>query len=469
MIVDRYPPRRLFRLVPDLSQAFAPELAQLDRLLEDDAIFCRIKADMARRRPHSLTLGRPGTPVEVVLRLLVLKRLHGWSYEELERFVGDSLVLRQFCRIYLEKVPDDTTLLRWAQVIAPATLAALNERVVVLARQLAVTRGRKLRLDTTVVETTIHHPSDSSLLADGVRVLSRVLRRARAVLGEGASLGKALFRTRLRSARRLLQRLHRLGRRKGEAAAAAMRQAYARLIAVTKKTCAQATRIGTALRERPEPPAQRLAKQLDTYLPRVARAIAQAARRVLQGETVPASEKIVSLFEPHTQIIVRHKAGKPVEFGRKLWLEEVDGGIISGWRLLDQPGQDVAHLMPSLVAHRARFGRPPWLVTGDRGVFSAANEQRAKAAGVERVVLPAVGKVTPERARTERQRWFRRGFRFRAGIEGRISVLQRCYGLDRCRDHGEDGMGRWIGWGIVTGNLERIARTVAARQQAAVA
>jgi IS5 family transposase len=300
-------------------------------------------------------------------------------------------------------------------------------------------------------------------------VLSRVLRRARVVLGAGASLGKALFRTRLRSARRLVQSLHRLGRRKGEAAAEAMRQAYARLIAVTKKTCAQATRIGTALRERPEPPARRLARQLDTFLPRVEQAIAQAARRVLQGETVPAGEKIVSLFEPHTQIIVRHKAGKPVEFGRKLWLEEVEGGIISGWHLLDQPGQDAAHLMPSLVAHQARFGRPPWLVTGDRGVFSAENERRAKAAGVKRVVLPAVGKVTPARARAERQRWFRRGFRFRAGIEGRISVLQRCYGLDRCRDHGEDGMSRWIGWGIVTGNLERIARTVAARQQACVA
>ena len=464
MIVDRYPPRRLFRLVPDLPQAFEPELAQLDRLLEDDAIFCRVKADMARRRPHSLSLGRPGTPVEVVLRLLVLKRLHGWSYEQVEHFVSDSLVLRQFCRVYLKKVPDDTTLLRWAQVIAPATLAALNERVVVLARQLAVTRGRKLRLDSTVVATTIRHPSDSSLLADGVRVLSRVLRRARAMLGEAAGAGKALFRTRLRSARRLVQSLHRLGRRKGEAAAEAMRLAYARLVAVARKTQAQATRVGTALRKRPEPPAQRLARQLDTYLPRVARAIAQAVRRVLQGETVPAGEKIVSLFEPRSQIIVRHKAGKPVEFGRKLWLEEVEGGIVSGWRLLDQPGQDAPHLLPSLAAHQARFGRPPWLVTGDRGVFSPENERRAKAAGVARVVFPAVGKVAPERARAERQRWFRRGFRFRAGIEGRISVLQRCYGLDRCRDHGADGLGRWIGWGIVTGNLERIVRTVAARQ-----
>ena len=465
MIVDRYPPVRLFGLVPGLPEAFEPELAQLDRLLEDDAIFRRVKADMARRRPHSLTLGRPGTPVEVILRLLVVKRLYDWSYEEVERLVSDSLVLRQFCRVYLEKVPDDTTLLRWARVITPTTLVALNDRVVALARRLAVTRGRKLRLDGTVVETTIHHPSDSSLLADGVRVLSRALRRARTVLGEAAGGRKELFRTRLRSARRLVRSLHRLGRRKGDAAARAMREAYARLIAVARKTHAQAARVGAALRERPEPSARRLARQLDVYLPRVERAIAQAVRRVLEGETVPAGEKIVSLFEPHTRIIVRHKAGKPVEFGRKLWLEEVEGGIVSGWRLLDQPDQESACLPPSLAAHRERFGRPPRLVAADRGVFSPENERLAEAAGVARVAIPAVGQLTPERSRLERQRWFRRGFRFRAGIEGRISVLQRCYGLARCRDHGEDG----IGWGIVAGNLERIARTVAARQRARAA
>src|SRR4051812_10736610 len=229
MIVDRHPPVRLFGLVPELPDAFEPELAQLDRLLEDDEIFRRVKADMARRRPHSLTLGRPGTPVEAILRLLIVKRLYGWSYEKVERLVSDSLVLRQFCRVYPEKVPDDTTLLRWARVIAPATLVALNDRVVALARRLAVTRGRKLRLDGTVVETTIHHPSDSSLLADGVRVLSRALRRARTMLGEVAGGEKELFRTRLRSARRLVRSLHRLGRRKGDAAERAMREAYARL------------------------------------------------------------------------------------------------------------------------------------------------------------------------------------------------------------------------------------------------
>src|SRR5215218_4393260 len=156
MTVDRHPPDTLFAVVPQRVLAFEPELAELDRLLEDDVLFQQIKADLSRRRPHSLTRGRHSTPVEVILRLLVVKRLYQWSYAELERFVGDSLVLRQFCRLYWEAVPDDTTLLRWAQLIGPATLEQLNERVVALAYSLKVTRGRKLRVDSPVIATPIH-------------------------------------------------------------------------------------------------------------------------------------------------------------------------------------------------------------------------------------------------------------------------------------------------------------------------
>src|SRR3712207_3719169 len=122
MLVERYPPVSLFAFVPKLLCEFEPVLRELDTLLEDDQILQRLKADLARRAPNSLSRGRPSTPVEVILRLLVVKRLYGWSYEEVEHFVSDSLVLRQFCRVYLEKVPDDTTLLRWANLIEPATL-----------------------------------------------------------------------------------------------------------------------------------------------------------------------------------------------------------------------------------------------------------------------------------------------------------------------------------------------------------
>ena len=183
MIVDRYDPVNLFELVPKLNLQFEPELAQLDRLLDDDELFGRGES---RSRPSAIPtpqrLGRRSTPVEVILRMLVVKRLYNWSYERTERFVNDSIVLRQFCRLYLERVPDDTTLIRWANVIGSQTVRALNDRAVELAQSLKVTRGRKLRMDATVVETNIHHPTDSALLGDGVRVISRLLRRAKKTL-----------------------------------------------------------------------------------------------------------------------------------------------------------------------------------------------------------------------------------------------------------------------------------------------
>ncbi|HUS16067.1 MAG TPA: ISNCY family transposase [Chloroflexia bacterium] len=463
MLRDRYAPQDLFALVQSAGLALDPVLARLDTLLDDDDLYQRVRADLARRRPQTATRGRHSTPVEVVLRLLVVKRLYGWSYEETERFVADSLVLRQFCRVYLQPVPDDTTLIRWANLIGPATVAALNDRVVALAQEQRVTRGRKLRIDGTVVETTIRYPTDSKTLGDGVRVLSRLLRRAKGVLGDGAALGQAAFRTRTRSVRRLTQQLHRVARRKGEQAAEDLKQAYAKLIGVAQASRRQAQRVATALRDQALDQGQRLAERFDQLLPLVAQAIAQATRRVLRGETVPAADKLLSLFEPHTQAIRRHKAGKLTEFGRKVLLDEVEGGIVSHFAILDDVGLEHPHFIASLDAHQERFGHPPDLVAGDRGLYSAENEERARERGVRRVVLPKVGRASRERQQHERQRWFRRGFRFRAGAEGRINVLKRDYGLDRCRDHGEAGFGRWVGWGILTHNLAQIAKTQAAR------
>jgi IS5 family transposase len=465
MIVDRYDPVNLFDLVPKLLADFEPELRELDRLLDDDTIFQRVKADLARRHPHSLTRGRHSTPVEAILRLLVVKRLYQWSYEDTEHFVGDSLVLRQFCRVYLQPVPDDTTLIRWANLIGPETLQQIHDRVVELATQLKVTRGRKLRVDSTVVETNIHYPTDSALVGDGVRVLSRLLHKAKVVLGKTTEVGKAAFRSRTRSVRRIAQQLHRVARRKGEEAAEELKQAYAKLLDIAQASRKQAARVQEALQEQGSKQAKRVREQLDHFLPLVDQAIEQAARRVLHGESVPAKEKLLSLHEPQTQVIRRQKAGKPTEFGRKLWLGEVEGGIVSEFRLLeDGGGLDHAELPASLEAHQQRFGRPPNLLAGDRGVFSPDNEELAPQLKIKQIVLPKTGRVSKERQTHERQGWFRRGFRFRAGIEGRIRVLKRDFGLGRCLDHGEDGMERWVGWGIVTANLAKIAETRAARQ-----
>jgi IS5 family transposase len=313
------------------------------------------------------------------------------------------------------------------------------------------------------VETNIRHPTDSKTLGDGVRVLSRLLRRAKGVLGDGAALGHAAFRTRTRSVRRLTQQLHRVARRKGEQAAEDLKQAYAKLIGITQASQRQATRVAAALRDRATEAGQRIADQLEHFLPLVDRAIAQATRRVLRGEVVPAEDKLLSLFEPHTQAIRRHQAGKPTEFGRKVLIDEVEGGIVSHFAVLDDVGLEHPHFVASLDAHQARFGHPPDLVAGDRGLYSPENEERARERGVRRVVLPKSGRASRERQLHERQRWFRRGCRFRAGAEGRIHVLKHDYGLDRCRNRGEDGFGRGVGWGILIHNLAQIARTQAAR------
>ena len=248
MLRTRYDPMNLFELVPALGSELDPELTLLDRLLDDDHLFQMLRADLVRRYPHTATRGRHSTPVEVIVRMLVVKRLYRWSYAEAEHFVGDSLVLRQFCRLYLQPAPDDTTLIRWARLIGPHTLAQVNERVVELARGLRITRGRKLRVDSAVVETTIHHPTDSGLLGAGVRVLGRLLRRAKAIVGAAPELGKEVFRNHNRSVRRLAQQMHRVARRRGADAVEGMKQAYGKLITITRQTYAQATKVYAILR-----------------------------------------------------------------------------------------------------------------------------------------------------------------------------------------------------------------------------
>jgi IS5 family transposase len=459
MLKHRHDRTDLFALVPQLGLRFEPQLEQLDRILDDDEILDRVRNDLSRRYPRTRTRGRPSTPVEVILRMLVVMRLYGWSYEQVEYFVNDSLVLRQFCRLYLEKVPDDTTLIRWANTIGPETVQAINDRVVQLARLLKVTRGRKLRVDTTAVETNIHFPTDSGLIGDGVRVVSRLLRRAKVALGEAASGLKEAFRSRVRSVRTLSQQLHRIARRKNEQGRAALKAAYGRLVAIAKRTRAQGERVREALADRADDPgARRLAERLGEVLPRLKRVIGQAERRVLKDDPVPSGETLVSLFEPHTQVLPRFKAGKPAEFGRKLRLDEVEGGIITGYAVLEKGGgQDQPHLGDALANHRRQFGRAPRLLAADRGMSSAENERLAGEAGVKRVALPHVGKAPPGRRAEEKGRRFREGYRFRAGIEGRIHALKRDYGLKRGRYRGERGFGRWVGWGVVAHNLSRVA------------
>ena len=373
-------------------------------------------------------------------------------------------MLRQFCRLYLNPVPDDTTLLRWAKLIRPATLAQFNARLTHLATDLKVTHGHKLRTDGTVVETNIHPPSDSRQLADSVRVLARTLTKADALLSGVADGVRATGQQANQCARKWARHIGEILRQRSATAQAAGRAAYKRLLELTQTTIRQAEQVVPLLQQQASAQADQLVATLQTFVPRAQQVIDQTVRRVLQDEKVPAGDKIVSIFEPHTDIIKRGKEHHPVEYGHKVWLNEVDGGIVSHYRVLAGNPGDSEQWTASLQQHRDQFGVGPEQASADRGVYSAANEAAARRVGVQWVILPQPGYRSAQRQQHEHQTWFTEGRQWHAGVEGRISVLKRCYGLTRCLDHGQPGFECWIGWGVISANLMVMARTLTTRK-----
>jgi transposase, IS5 family len=237
-----------------------------------------------------------------------------------------------------------------------------------------------------------------------------------------------------------------------------MRTASQRLLTITTAMVKQAEQVGAVLSAQATHTGHKRAVTLRQFVPLVHQVIIQTTRRIIQGEVVPAPEKVVSLFEPHTAMIRKGNPGKPTEFGRVIWVDEVEGGIISRDAVLaGNPAED-AQLPPSLDHHRRVFQRPPRLLAGERGVHTTANERDATMQGVAQVVWPKPGVKSAKRMAHEQPRWFRRGHNGRSGIEGRISGLKRRHKLDRCRYHGTAGMERWVGWGVLTHKLRVIAQ-----------
>src|SRR6266568_1777195 len=420
MLVDCYAREDVFAQVPELAEEIDPVLRRLDTLLDDDELYHQVRADFGERHQHTLVHGRHSTPVEVLLRLLILKHLYQWSYKELEGRVKDSLVLRWFCRVAFHAVPDASTVWRWEQTLRPETVHALGDRVVQLAAQARVTKGRKLRLDATCVQTTIHHPTDSGLLVDSVRVLSRFVQRAKGLVKDQLSHVEQACRSRLRTARRTAQILHRQLRRKGEEKEAEQKQLYQKLIETAEQMVRQATRVVALLGQQTASEAKRLFTEAEAVLPLVKRVIVQTRSRVLEGKKVPSDQKVLSLFEPHTRAIPRHKGGAQVEFGRHVILDEVEGGIVTRYEILEHPHEH-GQAIEAVQHHQKVFEHPPNLLTADRGVHSPETEATLSAAGVKRVAIPASGKLSEERRALEHTRPWRRGYRWRAGIEGRIA------------------------------------------------
>ena len=459
--------RSLWEVVlPDADKLWPADLRRIDAVLEDAALLEPLVTALETRWPQSRRRGRPGTPAEVVLRMLVLKHLYRWSYDTLEHEVRANLVYRAFARVGTGTVPDAKTILKIARALDPAVIEQVHARLVALAVERKVTRGRRLRVDTTVIETNAHYPTDSTLLRDSVRVLTRTMQRAGRVLGGAA----ARIRNRLRSVNRAVLAIAKTARHRDDTTRPRI---YRRLMATTRAVLRDADtmvrRLGQRVRTAPLPIRrllQRARTTLDQMRPLARRVLRQTHARVVGGDThVP--DKVLSVFEPHTEAIRKGKLVKPTEFGTLVTIQESEGQIVSVYEVHAKRPADRTLWVRALDAHAQHFGRAPDLATADRGYSSAANEATATARGVRRVVLPKVGPKSPARRAYERQRWFRRGLRWRVGSEGRISVLKRRHGLHRCRDHGADGMARAIGFSVIASNLLSIAAHEARRARVA--
>jgi len=451
-----------------------PKFRQLHDLLQavcvDARVQLAVRHDLVPWRTRAATRGAPALAANVTICVAVLRRLTpalapgasvNWTLrgrttmQELNVNAG----WRWVCQLYLERVPNFRTIQNRETKLTPKTIGLIHEVVVAWGRKLGVTQAKKLRLDGSVTETNIHYPTDSGLLDDAARVLSRRVKQARDILQPRSATDKIWFCDRHRQAHRLAREISRVSRSKAKNTAKSSLKLYKRLLAVVQSLLQQIAEIQPRLRKLQDPSADGLHEELDQYLPLVRQVIDQTRQRVLHGKPAAAGDKVLSLFEPHTALICRGKAKpKETEFGRKIWYAEVDGGLISEYHLLKGNPDEAQFLIPSVRHHCQMFGKPPEEVCGDRGIHSPENEQQARALGVRRVSLPQPGYKSDRRRQHERQPWFRAAQRFRNGIEGRISQLRRARHLDRCLAHGEQGMERWIGWGVIANNLATIAQ-----------
>jgi IS5 family transposase len=446
----------------EVDDLWEPWMRHADQALEDDVLLALLQNELAKRCKKSKTRGRPATPVDVVLRMMLLKHVRDWSYEVLSREVRANLVYREFTRIGGEKVPDDKTMGRLGRQLGPDVVQKLNERVVEIARQNKIAPGRRLRVDTTVVETNIHYPTDSTLLGDGVRVLTRIMKK----VGEVAGNVGTRLRDRTRSVKLRVLAIARASRNKTEKGKEKLKQSYVRLLDATSRVVGQAKKfsveIAGQVKRGNRAVLRRARKQLDEMIPRVQQVLRQTRERVLKGNT-RAEGKLLSIFETHTEIIRKGKAHKPNEFGQMIKIQEAENQIIAHYEVYDRRPADSALLVPSVEQHIQQFGRAPELVTADPGFFSAANEARAEELGVKRVSIPSHATKSPARKQRQKKRWFRKAQKWRTGCEGRISVLKRRHGLQRSRYKGPDGIKRWVGFGVIADNIIHIGSHMAAR------
>jgi IS5 family transposase len=397
------------------------------------------------RRGDIMATGRQGLPAEAVLRCALLKQYRQLSYQELAFHLEDSASFRAFARLPWAWSPQKSVLQKTISAIRPASWEQINRALLASARQQRLEDGTVIRLDSTVTASPIHEPSDSSLLWDAVRVMVRLLKQADAVLG-GAGL---VWCDHCRAAKKRARKIQFTRGRPNRV------RLYGELIAITRATLAYLQQASQRLAVAGDPRIALWQAQIRHYQPLIERIINQSARRVLAGEPVPAGEKLVSLFEPHADIIV--KGSRAAEYGHKLNLSTGRSGMILDLVIETGNPRDSDRLRPMLERHIAFYGQAPRQAAADGGFASRDNLATAKSLGVRDMAFHKTAGLRIEDM--VRSHWVYRKLRnFRAGIEAGISCLKRAYGLARCTWRGLGHFQAYVWSSVVAYNLALLAR-----------
>lgn len=450
--IGKHPKNKEYKIISDLLDKHPEWAVKVTQCLRKAS-----KSQSKRGRGDALT-------GEQVLRIAIVKFLEELDYRDLAHAIEDSALLSWFCRTNKMKMPKVfTTLQQVIAVVDEATLREINISLMQEAIQLKLESGQTVRVDTTVVETNIVHPSDARLIASSIEKLTKFMLDTRQTFVELRT--ELPFHNRIRAAKKAA---FRIAMAKGKHAERNRKRHYKTLFGLLRDVREMAQAFVGALQEREKTltdfdlqnAAVFLRQKLEHFLGLAQRVQDQAERRVLHGETVPANEKVLSLFETHTDVICRGKTDSPAEFGHKVFFSTGKSGLLLDYKVCQgNPGDDT--LWPDAIAnHKERYGSAPKEMTGDRRFYSQRNLDTAEQEGVEHVAVPKPGRQTQASLERMKRPWWKRLLRFRSGIEGILSWLLRSFGLHRCLWKGDAHFSAYVGWAVLGCNLTQIARKI---------
>jgi len=436
-------------ILPEPLRTLPAELAVIDNLLDDE----RFMQPYIDKHPTKSNKGRPTYPIEKYLRLMVLKRKYNLGYESLIKEVGDSFTWRRFCRIAIdEPMPDPSTLIYARKRYGEDVVEQMNEALMQKLKEMQVLKHRKLRTDTTVVESDIHHPTDATLMQDGVKVITRLMQ----VVRRTASHAAQGFEDRTAEVKEKILSIAKVLRRRTRESWEEVDKITQAVIETTEGVISQATKTIEKIQDEGRQVMRQVKQRLTDAVERTAKLVNQA-KLVVSGTRIIA-DRIVSFFDPEARPIKKGKLAKGTEFGYKARIDETESGFVTGYAVYEGNPSDDDLLVPTVEAHKKRFGKAPKAVATDRGFSGKKNENAITELGVERCSLPRKGKKGQARTEHENQHWFKDLQRYRAAGEAKISLLKRKYGLGRSRYRGLAGSKTWVGLGILTHNLQRAAK-----------